>query len=136
MNSDAGESSQFNEFHGKNPVTLLKLVDVVSARGLKHVWFEIKRVLSGKVQLPNTNLVPAQQERINQHAAMLRTAQDKVESSCIALEAPTSQYNIERAVEEGNKRECLRQAQKIKAEIAVLQARLQYVEDAYSSAQR
>uniref|UniRef100_A0A0E0PXJ0 Aminotransferase-like plant mobile domain-containing protein n=1 Tax=Oryza rufipogon TaxID=4529 RepID=A0A0E0PXJ0_ORYRU len=184
MNCGAEENSLLKEFDGNNPVTLLKLSDVVSARGLKHVWSEIKafqellkqrpvqkdvvlkeisinldlwsnffskpppeiirlmeglrvlkRVLSGEARLPNTNLIPAQQDQINQHVDLLRTAQDKVESSCVALEALTSQYNVEQAVQEGNKRECSRQAQKIRAEIAVLQARLQQVEDAHSNAQ-
>ncbi|EEE53514.1 hypothetical protein OsJ_36690 [Oryza sativa Japonica Group] len=184
MNCGAEENSLLKEFDGNNPVTLPKLSDVVSARGLKHVWSEIKafqellkqrpvqrdiilkeisinldlwsnffskpppeiirlmeglRVLKGALSeeapLPTTNLVLAQQDQINQHVDLLRTAQDKVESSCVALEALTSQYNVEQAVEEGNKRECSRQARKVRAEIAVLQARLQQVEDAHSSAQ-
>uniref|UniRef100_A0A0D3EL37 Uncharacterized protein n=1 Tax=Oryza barthii TaxID=65489 RepID=A0A0D3EL37_9ORYZ len=36
------ENSLLKEFDGNNPVTLPKLSDVVSARGLKHVWSEIK----------------------------------------------------------------------------------------------
>lgn len=95
----------------------------------------LKGALSEEAPLPTTNLVLAQQDQINQHVDLLRTAQDKVESSCVALEALTSQYNVEQAVEEGNKRECSRQARKVRAEIAVLQARLQQVEDAHSSAQ-
>lgn len=184
MNCGVEENSLLKEFDGNNPVTLPKLSDVVSARGLKHVWSEIKafqellkqrpvqrdiilkeisinldlwsnifskpppeiirlmeglRVLKGALSeeapLPTTNLVLAQQDQINQHVDLLHTAQDKVESSCVALEALTSQYNVEQEVEEGNKRECSRQARKIRVEIAVLQARLQQVEDAHSSAQ-
>ncbi|EEC69589.1 hypothetical protein OsI_38925 [Oryza sativa Indica Group] len=150
--------------------------DDVSARGLKHVWSEIKAFQELLKQRPiqkdivlkeisiNLDLwsnffskpppeiirlmeglrvqkgalseeAPLPTTKIDHHIDMLRTAQDKVESSCVALAALTSQYNIERAVEEGNKRECSRQAQKIKAEIAMLQAKLQQVEDDYSLAQ-
>ncbi len=147
MNCGAEENSLLKEYDGNNPVTLPKLSDVVSARGLKHVWSEIKafqeflkqrpvqkdvvlkeisinldlwsnffskpppkiirlmeglrvlkRALSGEARLPNTNLIPAQQDQINQYVDLLRTAQDKVESSCVALEALTSQYNVEQAV--------------------------------------
>uniref|UniRef100_A0A0E0P705 Aminotransferase-like plant mobile domain-containing protein n=1 Tax=Oryza rufipogon TaxID=4529 RepID=A0A0E0P705_ORYRU len=157
MNCGVEENFLLKEFDGNNPVTLPKLSDVVSARGLKHrdiilkeisinldLWSNffskpppeiirlmeglhvLKGALSEKAPLPTTNLVLAQQDQINQHVDLLRTTQDKVESSCVALEALTSQYNVEQAVDEGNKRE---------AEIAVLQARLQQVEDAHCSAQ-
>ncbi|EEC76982.1 hypothetical protein OsI_15286 [Oryza sativa Indica Group] len=42
MNCGTEENFLLKEFDGNNPVTLPKLSDVVSARGLKHVWSEIK----------------------------------------------------------------------------------------------
>ncbi|EEC81772.1 hypothetical protein OsI_25460 [Oryza sativa Indica Group] len=157
VDSGAGENSQFKEFHGNNPSEIKAFQELLKQRPIQKdivlkeisinldLWSNffskpppeiirlmeglrvLKRALSEEAPLPTT--------KIDHHIDMLRTAQDKVESSCVALAALTSQYNVERAVEEGNKRECSRQAQKIKAEIAMLQAELQQVEDDYSCAQ-
>ena len=79
----------WSNFFSKPPPEIIRLME-----GLR----VLKRALSGEARLPNTNLIPAQQDQINQYVDLLRTAQDKVESSCVALEALTSQYNVEQAV--------------------------------------
>uniref|UniRef100_A0A0E0Q5Z8 Aminotransferase-like plant mobile domain-containing protein n=1 Tax=Oryza rufipogon TaxID=4529 RepID=A0A0E0Q5Z8_ORYRU len=155
--SGAGENSQFKEFHGNNPSEIKAFQELLKQRPIQKdivlkeisinldLWSnffskpppEIIRLMEGLRVLKGalSEEAPLPTTKIDHHIDMLRTAQDKVESSCVALAALTSQYNVERAVEEGNKRECSRQAQKIKAKIAMLQAELQQVEDDYSRAQ-
>uniref|UniRef100_A0A0E0LWN0 Aminotransferase-like plant mobile domain-containing protein n=1 Tax=Oryza punctata TaxID=4537 RepID=A0A0E0LWN0_ORYPU len=184
MNSGSGESFQLNEFNGDSTVTLPKLSDAVSARYIKHIWYDVSafqdllkkrpiqkdvvlreislslnlwgnfflepppeigrlmkglqmlhRALSEEAHLSDTDLIPTQQDQVNQHVATLRTAQDKVKSSCVTLDAITSGYKKEHMAEECTKRVCMQQAQAIKQEISGLRAKLQQVEDAYSCAQ-